>query len=351
MLPDAIGVLSIHAKISSSCVSPYALSRISLVRRQLCSGAPHCSSSSSLHSCAGNTSYLVDAHCPHLMNAAPPASSVIRSSAYQALALHSPPHGPYSNTGAVRTHGAKRMASCRARTIVAARSNARRKRFGTRRRSAHVRSATLMGVIFLESSSPAQPSSRSSDPRAFGCAADASRRSRHRAVVGSSVPPPPRTSIVGSLCACISRSARRAASSPSRLADLADLASSVATPRAPASSPDRARSPVVRHTPRANSRATCAGDARTPGGATRASDALARATASIAACHCAGDCRSRAAVSGDTARGTCCARDSGTPRAIHDAAADAASDPVVARDATRRIIASQPGAEGAAAEV
>ena len=115
-------------------------------------------------------------------------------------------------------------------------------------------------------------------------------------------------------------------------------------PRAPASSPDRARSPVVRHTPRANSRATCAGDARTPGGATRASDALARATASIAACHCAGDCRSRAAVSGDTARGTCCARDSGTPRAIHDAAADAASDPVVARDATRRIIASQPGA-------
>ena len=163
------------------------------------------------------------------------------------------------------------------------------------------------------------------------------------------MPPPPRTSIVGSLCACISRSARRAASSPSRLADLADLASSVATPRAPASSPDRARSPVVRHTPRANSRATCAGDARTPGGATRASDALARATASRAACHCAGDCRSRAAVSGDTARGTCCARDSGTPRAIHDAAADAASDPVVARDATRRIIASQPGAEGTAA--
>ena len=163
------------------------------------------------------------------------------------------------------------------------------------------------------------------------------------------MPPPPRTSIVGSLCACISRSARRAASSPSRLADLADLASSVATPRAPASSPDRARSPEVRHTPRANSRATCAGDARTPGGATRASDALARATASRAACHCAGDCRSRAAVSGDTARGTCCARDSGTPRAIHDAAADAASDPVVARDATRRIIASQPGAEGTAA--
>ena len=115
-------------------------------------------------------------------------------------------------------------------------------------------------------------------------------------------------------------------------------------PRAPASSPERARSPVVRHTPRANSRATCAGDARTPGGATRARDALARATASRAACHCAGDCRSRAAVSGDTARGTCCARDSGTPRAIHDAAADVASDPVVARDATRRIIASQPGA-------
>ena len=77
----------------------------------------------------------------------------------------------------------------------------------------------------------------------------------------------------------------------------------------------------------------------------RAPATLARATASIAACHCAGDCRSRAAVSGDTARGTCCARDSGTPRAI-TRGGGRRFDPVVARDATRRIIASQPGAEG-----
>ena len=91
MEPDAIGLGSIHAKMAPSCSGPYARSRISLVRFQECSGAPACSSSSSRHSFAGNTSYLVLAHWPHLMNAAPPSSSVLRSMRYQSSAPEGSP--------------------------------------------------------------------------------------------------------------------------------------------------------------------------------------------------------------------------------------------------------------------
>ena len=163
----------------------------------------------------------------------------------------------------------------------------------------------------------------------------APRRSRQCAVVGSKVPPPPRKIIIGSLCACISRRTRRAASSRSSC-DAATTRREM--PAAFVAVAVRAMPRLSRQTPLANSRAMCEGDARTPGGATRARDAFARATAATAAFHCVGDCRSSAAASGDTALGTCSAMDSGTPRAIQDAAVDATSDPAAMRDAAVRIM-------------
>mmetsp|Transcript_11908 Transcript_11908/g.49889 ORF Transcript_11908/g.49889 Transcript_11908/m.49889 type:complete len:221 (-) Transcript_11908:340-1002(-) len=144
MDPDAMGLGSIHAKISLSCSAPYARSRISFVRRQECSGAPACNSSSSLHSFAGNTSYRVLAHCPHLMNAAPPSSSVLRSILYHSSAPPSPRKFEYSNTGANRSTGENKTERWIARSTVRARSTTDLRLAGNE--STHVTCAALIGT-------------------------------------------------------------------------------------------------------------------------------------------------------------------------------------------------------------
>mmetsp|Transcript_24949 Transcript_24949/g.62220 ORF Transcript_24949/g.62220 Transcript_24949/m.62220 type:complete len:224 (-) Transcript_24949:1124-1795(-) len=164
--PDAIGLCSTHTKMSASCCAPYARSSIRSVHRQLCSGAPACSSSSSLHSLAGNTSYRVLAHCPHLMNAAPASSSVCRSSRYQMAA----PPSHCRSTGARAITGEKRMERCTARIMVSAFSSMRPKRGG--RVSTHVAAVALTGTTMWFASlsppsclpAPSRPPLPSADP-------------------------------------------------------------------------------------------------------------------------------------------------------------------------------------------
>mmetsp|Transcript_1176 Transcript_1176/g.2781 ORF Transcript_1176/g.2781 Transcript_1176/m.2781 type:complete len:206 (+) Transcript_1176:1397-2014(+) len=82
---------------------PSSRSMTALVNPIGCTGAPEWSLLSSSHSCTGNMSVLVLAHCPHLMKAEPPLSSVRLSSLYHsslmALLPKTKARNPTANTG------------------------------------------------------------------------------------------------------------------------------------------------------------------------------------------------------------------------------------------------------------